>query len=291
MSQTITEAFIQQFNRNVYMLNQQIGSRIRGNLREETVHAKKAFFDRLAPTSVVEKVSRHDDTPLIEQIHSLRAVGMKDWGTADLVDREDKIRLLINPESECARNFAMAMGRQMDIRIIAAFTADAEEGQFGGTFVPFPAANTIPSGGTGLTVAKVREVKRRFDSNETPDDGRVFIISAQALEDLLSTVEVTSFDFNRVKALVQGQMPGDTWLGFKWIRVADALLPIDGSLDRSCYAYQRDGMGLAIGADMTTMMDRRPDKWNALQILLTASFDAVRVDDDRVLRVLVRETA
>lgn len=289
MSQSITEAFIQQFNRNVYILSQQMGSKLRGKMRMETVHAKKAFFDRLAPTTPQRKVSRHQDTPLVTQIHSRRAVSLEDWVVADLVDREDEIRLLINPTSLYAQNFARGMGRQLDISIVTAFTASADTGQFGGTAVVFPAGNTIASGGAGLTAARVREVKRRFDAADVRDDGRVFVVSAQAMEDLLEQTEVTSSDYNTVKALVQGTIEGNQWMGFEWVRLSDDILPIDGSLDRSCFAYQRDGMAIAMGQDMRTEMDKRPDKMNSMQVMVTSSFNAVRVDDDTVLQVLVRE--
>lgn len=290
MSQTITQAFIQQFNRNVQILSQQMGSKLRGNMREETVHAKKAFFDRLAPAARPQvKISRHQDTPLTEQIHSRRAVDLVDYVLADLVDREDQIRMLINPDSLYAQNFARSFGREMDISMITAMTADADTGQFGGTAVAFPAGNIIASGGLGLTISRVRQAKRIFDSKDVVDEGRVFVVSAQAMEDLLEQTEVTSSDYNTVKALVQGTIEGDMWMGFKWIRLSDDILPIDGSLDRSCYAYQKDAMAVAIGQEMRTEMDRRPDKMNSLQIMTTGSFNAVRVDDDCVLQFLVRE--
>jgi hypothetical protein len=290
MSQTITNAFIQQFNRNVYILSQQMGSKLRGTIREETVHAKKAFFDRLAPAQRPQvKISRHQDTPLTEQVHSRRSVDLIDYVLADLVDREDQIRMLINPDSLYASNFARTFGREFDYAIINALTADSDSGQFGGTPVALPAGNTIASGGLGLTISRVRQIKRIFDSKDVMDEGRVFVVSAQAMEDLLENTEVTSSDFNTVKALVQGTIEGDMWMGFKWVRVSDDILPIDGSLDRSCFAYQRDGMAFAIGQDLRTEMDRRADKMNSLQVMTTASFNAVRIDEDTVLEVLVRE--
>ncbi len=289
MAQTVTEAFIQQFNRNVYVLSQQMGSKLRGKVREQTTSAHKDFFDRIAPVGVTRKTSRHQQTPHTPNIHSRRSVSLEDWGAADYVDREDKIRLLINPESEYAQNFARGMGRQMDISIITALTADVATGQEGTGTATFPAGNIIASGGTGLTIGKVRQIKRIFDSKDVVEEGRCFVVSAQAMEDLLEETEVTSSDYNTVKALVQGSIEGNMWMGFEWIRLSDDILPIDGSLDRSCYAFQRNGVGLCMGKDIMTEMDRRADLWNALQILVTASFNALRIDDDTVIQVLVRE--
>lgn len=290
MSQTITEAMILQFNTNVYFLSQQQGSKLRNKMRQKTTHAKKDSFDRMAPATRPQlKVARHQDTPLTEQIHSRRWQELLDFVHADLVDREDEIRILIDPASVYAQNFMMTFGREYDHRIVAAFTADSDSGQFGGTGAVFPAGNTLASGGVGLTVGRVRQVKRILDEKNVRSDRRIAVISPQAMEDLLETTEVTSSDYNTVKALVQGSIEGNSWMGFEWIQLSPDILPIDGSLDRSCFFYQQDGMGFMVGRDFRTEMDRRPDKMNSLQIMSTATFNAVRIDDDCVLEVLVRE--
>ena len=57
------------------------------------------------------------DTP-----HSRRKVTMDDYDWADLIDNEDKVRMLISPQSEYAQAGAWAMGRAMDDAIITAAT-------------------------------------------------------------------------------------------------------------------------------------------------------------------------
>ena len=292
MSDSITNAMVLQFNQNVYMLSQQKGSKLRHLLRQKTTHAKKDSFDRMAPATRPQvKISRHQDTPLSLNIHDRRWQELLDFVHADLVDQEDEIRILIDPASIYAQNFAMAFGREYDHRIVAAMTADSDNGQFGGTAAVFPTGNTLASGGTGLTAAKIREYKRRLDDKDVSQERRVAVVSPQAMEDMLAITEITSSDYNTVKALVQGTMEGNTWMGFQWVVLSPTILPIDGSLDRSCFFFQQDGMGFMIGKDFKTSMDRRADKMNALQIMCTATFNAVRIDDDCVLQVLVRESA
>jgi len=290
MSQSITNAFVQQFNRNIHVLSQQMGSKLRGLMRTTDVNAKKAFFDVLAPTEMQQKTSRHQSAPLVESVHSRRSVDMTDWGWGDIVDNEDKIRMLISPESEIARNAVMSAGRKIDALVVAAFIAAADEGQFGGTPIVFPASHTIASGAAGLSVSRVREMKRRLDSADVPDEGRVWVISAQALEDLLEQTEATSSDYANVKALVHGEI--DTFLGFKFVRLSDSILPIDGSLDRSTFIFQQRMMGIALGQDIKTEMKRRPDLWGTpLNIEVTLTGGGVRIEDAGVYRVLVREEA
>ena len=64
---------------------------------------------------------------------------MDDYDWADLIDQEDKVRMLISPQSEYAQAGAWAMGRAMDDALIAAATGNAFGGVAGGTTVALPA--------------------------------------------------------------------------------------------------------------------------------------------------------
>src|SRR5262245_28482815 len=114
MSQLITQAFVQQFRGNVIMLYQQLDSKLRGTVREESITGEAFYFERLGPTEMVERLSRHADTPQVDSVHTRRKVTIRDFEWADLVDKQDKIRLLISPESEYAQNAASAARRNYD---------------------------------------------------------------------------------------------------------------------------------------------------------------------------------
>jgi hypothetical protein len=62
------------------------------------------------------------------------------------------------------------------------------------------------------------------------------------MSDLLGTTQVTSSDFNTVKALVQGSV--DSFMGFKFI--SSNRLPHNGT-SRQVFAYAQDGLKCAIG--------------------------------------------
>ena len=59
MSNTITEAFVQQYSANVQMLSQQKGSLLRGVVDVESVVGKHAYFERIGAVSAQKRVSRH----------------------------------------------------------------------------------------------------------------------------------------------------------------------------------------------------------------------------------------
>ncbi len=99
MSVQITTAFVNQFSSNIQMLSQQMGSLLRNAVDVETVNGEKAFFDQVGSAAAVLRTTRHADTPLVDTPHSRRMVTMSDYEYADLIDDQDKVRLLVDPTS------------------------------------------------------------------------------------------------------------------------------------------------------------------------------------------------
>ena len=286
MSTEITTAFVSQVRDNVFHLAQQQGSRLRKAVIVENVVGKEAFFERIGLVAVQDVISRHQDTPIVNTPHSRRKVSLKDRVVADLIDDLDKVRLLISPQSEYARSFAMAMGRDWDDFIIAALTGNAFGGADGSTTIAFPAGQKIAAGGTGLDIPKLRQTKRKLDEAEVdPGAPRFLVASAKQFDDLLGTTQVTSSDFNTVKALVQGELK--TFMGFEFIR--SERLNKTGD-DRECVAWAMTAMRLAIAKEPVTEIDRRPDKMNSTQVLIKAAHEATRIEEVQVVQIDCDET-
>ena len=161
MSSQVTTAFVQQYSANIQMLSQQMGSLLRDKVRLESVVGKNAFFDQVGSVTAQKRTSRHSDTPQIDTPHARRRVSLVDYEFADLIDDQDKVRMLIDPTSSYAQAAAFAMGRAMDDEIIAAATGTAFTGETGSTSTALPAGQKITESGTdGLTIAKLREAKK-----------------------------------------------------------------------------------------------------------------------------------
>ena len=165
MSSQITTAFVQQYSNNVQMLSQQKGSLLRNSVDAETIVGKHAFFEQVGSAVAQKRVSRHSDTPQIDTPHQRRRVSMVDYEYADLIDKQDQVRTLIDPTSSYAQAAAFALGRAMDDEIISAVSGNAFSGETGSTTVALPAGQKITESGTdGLTIAKLRSAKEKFDS-------------------------------------------------------------------------------------------------------------------------------
>ena len=218
MSTQITTAMVEQYSSNVQILMQQKESRLRPLVRVETgIVGKNAFFDQLNATAAVKRTSRHADTPLVSTPHLRRRVSLADYDWADLVDNMDVKKVLTDPTSNYAINARNAMNRAMDDEIITAFLATAYGGVDGSTSYTFDTSyNVVAAASAGMTIAKLRSAKQILDGNEVDDEDRFCVIGSKQLQDLLGTTEVTSSDYNTVKALASGQV--DTFLGFKFVR-------------------------------------------------------------------------
>tara|TARA_R110000824_G_scaffold64937_9_gene169529 strand:+ start:1129 stop:1989 length:861 start_codon:yes stop_codon:yes gene_type:complete len=286
MSVQITTAFVEQYKSNVFHLAQQKGSRLRDAVRTETVTGKSHFFERIGSSAAEKRTSRHSDTPRMDTPHSRRKVTLEDYDWADLIDQEDKVRMLISPQSEYAMAGAWAMGRAMDDAIIAAATGTALGGVSGGSSISLPAAQKVAHGSAGLTLAKLLSAKEILDKNDTdPDEPRFMLVTAGQLADLLGITSVTSADFNSVKALVQGDV--DTFLGFNFIRTER--LGLDATPNRQVLGFCQSAIGLAVGADIQTKISERADKNYATQVFLSMSIGATRIEDEKMVEIACTE--
>jgi hypothetical protein len=294
MSNQITTAFVQQYSSNVQMLSQQMGSYLRGAVDVESVVGKNAFFDQVGKTTAQLRTSRHADTPQLDTPHSRRRVSLADYEWADLIDNADKVRLLIDPTSSYAKAAAAAMGRAMDDVIIAALGGNAFSGETGSTSVPLPSGQkpyTASQGNDaagGLSITKLLEAKKILDlADVDPSIQRYFVCGPTQISNLLGTTQITSSDFNTVKALAQGQV--DSFLGFKFIVSNRLVFDATNTDDRLCYAFTQDAIKLAIGQDVIARIDERADKSYSTQVYYAMSIGATRMEEEKVVQIACDE--
>ena len=283
----INTAAVKQFGSNIEMLVQQKGSKLRNACRMESgIVGEEAYFDQLAETAAVAKTVRNSDTPLVKSDHRRRRVTMYDYEWADLIDKEDQLKMLIDPQSAYVENAAWALGRSMDDLIIAAFSGTAYTGKAGGTSTTFTAANQIAVAAAGLTIGKLISAKELLDAADVdPQEERYIATTAAQVSDLLATTEVKSSDYNTVKALVQGQI--DTFLGFKFILCNR--LAADAASSRICPVWAKSGMLLAMAKDITTRIDVRADKSYATQVYASMGIGATRMQEAKCVEIYCAE--
>jgi len=170
------------------------------------------------------------------------------------------------------------------------------------TAVPFKesqqiAVDHVDSGtksASNLTVAKLRAALQLFEENEAWNqdapqfgDQLVIAVTSSQIMNLLRETEVSSYDFNNVKALVEGKI--DTFMGFKFIRTQR--LPKTEEGVRSCLAWVKSKAQFGIWNDFKVKLSVRDDMEEALQIRAKFACGATRLQEEGFVKILCDEGA
>lgn len=313
MSFEVTEAFVKQYSANVFHLSQQKGSRLQMAVRVESQKSESKFFERLGSVEPKEKIGRHSDVEYSDTPHSRRRVSLSDWYYADLVDEEDKLRMLISPESPYAQAAVWSLGRKKDDIIIGAALGNAYAGKEGNTPVALPYSQKVAcfdgttNSGVNMNVKTLRAVKQKFDGNDVDESIKRYIAQTSLqLQSLLGETEVTSADFNTVKALVQGEV--NSFMGFEFIRterlprsasdityeVASGIVgsgggTITAAKSRRCFAWAKDGIIMSTGKDIFARIKELPEKHYANQVYAKMGVGATRLEEVKVVEIICSE--
>lgn len=311
MSFQVNNAFVQQYATNVSMLLQQEGSKLRDAVNVYSLYGKAAsVVEQFGSVNPVRNMSRHSDTPLISTPHDKRWVFPNDYDWADLIDSQDKLRMLVDPTSPYVKAGANAIGRSMDDEVISAFFNANLTGENGststGTLYAFNsnaqsvAAVTGAAAATGLNISKLRRAKRILMANQVDvDNDQLFcVISARQHDDLLNEAQAISLDYNSKPVLVDGRIR--SFMGFNFIlseripgaagfNVAINPAIATGSTDGTYTTgtrfmvpvFAKSGMALGMWNDVQTSVDRRADKRNAYQVYVTGTVGATRLEEGR----------
>ena len=288
MSQQITEAFVQQFADNFRHLAQQMTSRFETRVSiEPNIVGMSKSVNRLGQRTAQRRTQRHADTPINDQPHSTRFVDLFDWDDGDMIDDQDKIRMLVDPTSDYVKAMVAALNRAKDDVIIASMGGNSRSTTGN---VILPVAQKIVVGGTGLTKAKIIQARKLFRRNEADNhNGEELFITytAAAAADILADATLTSADYMAGKFLQEGDVEGK-WMGFTWI--PSERTPYDGAI-RRLYAWAKSGVTLGKGADITTKVGEDPGKGFNVRIYAKQSIGAVRTEEEKVVEIAVTEAA
>lgn len=284
MPNTITNAFVIQWDTTIRQQAQQMDSRLggcvtdRGNITGESFTA-----NRLAPLDVMpENTVRHGDTVWSEATHSTRVALMKDFYQALPVDRNDEPKLLANPlNGSYMQSLIAAHNRKKDSIIFAALLGNSQTKD--GSLVALPAGQKIVAGGTGFTKAKLLTARKIFRKNEADNhNGEELYITynSEMLEDILADTTLTSADFMAVKMLQDGDVSGN-WLGFRW-KAYEAINLSGGTYSTVAWAKSALHWGTGYTEGKAS---RRADKKDLMQVSMGASHGATRVEEEKVVQI------
>jgi len=216
-------------------------------------------FRRYARGVAQPRVPQTDVRPMNTQYAEATAT-LADWHAAEYTAKLDQALTNIDERQVVATNIGGAVARRMDQMIIDAL--DAAVG-----------SPDIAAGGTGLTDAKMRRAQALFDQRAVPMGKRKMAISARAKEDLLGDARFSSRDFVESYVIRTGNLP--QIYGFDIVVIDnrdEGGLPLAAGT-RTCFAWDADAMGLAIGVEPELEVNYIPEKtsWLSVQELKAGS--------------------
>lgn len=298
MSFEITTAFVENYKSTVMDLLRQQGSRFRDAVTvDDEVVGKGNFTEQVGAGVAVRKTSRHGDTPLTPAEHKRRYYTLFDYIYADLIDKPDRVRTLIDPTNPYVRAGRDAMSHAMDDEVIAAITGTALTGADGTTSVVLPAAQKVAydyvetgsATPSGLTLAKLRRANKILRAAEALENEEAYIaVGAQQLQDLLADEEVINRNYTgTVEAIIDGKVR--RLMGFTFIN-SQRLLHNTSTDIRTCPCWVPTGVELGIGIEIMGRISERGDKNYSTQVFFQMTLGATRLEEKRVVEISCDES-
>ena len=281
MAINLSTAFVTLFDAEVKQAYQ-AEAMLRGAVRVRSgVEGSTYKFPKIGKGVANIRIPQTDVTPL-NVTYGQVTVTLSDYIAAEYSDIFMQAKVNFDERRELVQVVSKAIGRRQDQIILDALSASSTS---------LTVSNDIGGTDTNMNVAKLRDAKKKLDAGNVPAGDRHIIIHANSLASMLSETSVTSSDFNTVKALVAGEI--NTFLGFTFHVMGDRAeggLPLDGSSDRTIYAFHKDAVGMAEGIAPKTEINYVPEKTSFL-IASMFSAGAVAIDDEGIVKITARDTA
>jgi hypothetical protein len=283
MAQSITNAFVTLFDAEVKQAYQGESSLLGCVRLRQGVQGNTYKFPKLGKGSATARIPQTDVTPLNVTYSQVTAT-MSDYNAAEYSDIFHQAKVNFDERQELVQVVSKAIGRRMDQLILDGLDAASS---------PSTVAKTVVTSGSAtasnLNVGKLIAAKKAMDANNVPFDDRHIIVHANNLSGLLGDERAISGDFATVKALVAGEI--NTFLGFRFYVIGDrdeGGLPLSTN-DRTCFAFHRSSMGMAVNMNQKTEINYVPEKTSFL-VNSMFSAGAVAIDDEGIVKITCDES-
>ena len=265
MASSITNAFITQFEAEVHMAYQRMGSKLKNLVRTVNgVNGSSVKFQKVAKGSANTK-ARHAEVVAMDLSHTAVSATLTDYYAADYVDKLDELKVNIDERQVIAQSAAYALGRKTDDVIIDVLK--------GATSI----ANNVNSSATSMTLIKAKNMMEVFNTNDVPDDNqRYWAVGPKQWSDLLSVDQFSRVEYVGPQDLpFANGMTAKRWMGFLFFVHSGLTV----ATDRQTLAFHKSALGLGVGTDVKTEVNYVPEKVSHL-ITSMISLGAVEIDGD-----------
>ena len=285
MSNSITAAFVQQWDTSIRLQAQQTESRLMKAVTDRgTISGDGFTLNNLDSVELDENTVRHGDTEWGDPNHTNRLATMKDFYKALPLDRNDIPKMIVNPVTggDYMRLLMAAKNRKVD-KIIYEAARGTITSKDGATSYALPSGQKIAHGSAGFNKGKLIQCRKMFRAAECDShSGEELFIAydSNMLEDLLSDTTLTSADYMAVKMLQEGDISGK-WMSFNWVPYESLYY---ASSTYYTVAWAKSGIHFGKGYEEGNVT-RRGDKKDLWQVSMGASYGAGRQEDKKVVEI------
>jgi len=296
MSITISNAYVQSFERNVRLVAQQGEAKLRNFVHEVMDNSKAHNWDVLGSADARSKTAARmvspaggDGSGAVGGTAGLawtrRKSTIATYDAGEVIEHEDIAQMLADPNAPVTMALGNAMKRKVDDVIITAATAAAKNGD--DTTTAFTSAQTVGNGTTVIDLDDLLAIQEIFLGNDVDvDEEKCLVIGPTQYRSLMSIEKITSADYQSLKALASGYLPN--FLGFHHVILSNRLAnPATGQIN--CLAFTTKAIGLHVAADISARVAERSDMSFAWQLYCAMSIGAVRIEDKKVVKLHLKD--
>lgn len=276
MSQSVSTAFIKQYDQDAKEAYQRQGSLLRGSVRTKTaVNAQDLTFQTIG-TGAAQSKARHGRVPTMNVSHASATATLTDYYAGEYCDKLDLEKLNIDERQVLINAGAYALGRQTDALIITALTTSSN--------------STTLTATTRFTFRNaLLDAIGAIGARDVPMDNDIYgVISWKMWEWLMTNPEFTNSQYVGTQLPYVGNPNVKNWLGVNWIRHSG----LTGAATSTCtgFLYHKTAIGHAIGQEIMTDITWQGER-AAWFIDVMMSMGAVAIDTRGVQKIVLDETA
>ena len=266
MANTIDIAFIKQFESEVHMAYQRMGSKLKNTVRNNNVSGSVVRFQKIGSGTASTKARNGNVTPM-ELVHTNVEATMADYYAAEYIDKLDELKTNIDERQAVAKSSAAALGRKTDEIIYDAMDTGANATQLG-------------SAAAAIGKADILTLFETFGAADLPEDGQRYLaMSPAGFADLFNINEFASSDYVGDQNLpFAGGMTMKQFMGFN-------IFSTSAITAGKNMAYHTSAVGLGVNSDVKTELNYVPEKVAHLATSMM-SMGAIVIDDNGVYEVL-----
>ena len=273
MSTQVTQSFIKNFEADVQLAYQQMGSKLRNMVRYKgNVVGASTVFQKVGKGMASGK-ARHGLVPVMSIDHTPVECELQDYYAGDWVDALDELKMSIDERRVVASAGAYALGRKTDELIINALSKASS-------------TNDVGEYSAALTKDTILKAFAKLNSNDVPDDGQRFgIVGPLQWNALLNIEEFSNSDYAGDNLPFLKGTESRKWLGINWMMHTG--LPLNGT-NRDCFIFHKTAVGHASGQDVKSDITWHGDH-AAHFVNNMMSQGACLIDETGIVRIKCKE--